>query len=60
MVATPETGFLVIADLTGYTAYLAGSELDEQCVRDVLGEVAVVLDAEPARMAWSIGRTSLS
>ncbi len=28
MAATPETGFLVIADLTGYTAYLAGSELE--------------------------------
>ncbi len=28
MAAVPETGFLVIADLTGYTAYLAGSELE--------------------------------
>src|SRR6188768_1378371 len=28
MAATPETGFLVIADLTGYTAYLSGSELE--------------------------------
>jgi uncharacterized protein YndB with AHSA1/START domain len=26
--ATPETGFLVIADLTGYTAYLAAGELE--------------------------------
>ena len=26
--ATPETGFLVIADLTGYTAYLSGSEIE--------------------------------
>ncbi|MBA3779747.1 MAG: DUF2652 domain-containing protein [Chloroflexi bacterium] len=26
--AVPETGFLVIADLTGYTAYLSGSELE--------------------------------
>jgi len=26
--ATPETGFLVIADLTGYTAYLSRSELE--------------------------------
>ena len=25
---TPETGFLVIADLTGYTAYLSRSELE--------------------------------
>jgi uncharacterized protein YndB with AHSA1/START domain len=28
MAATPETGFLVIADLTGYTAYLSSSELE--------------------------------
>jgi hypothetical protein len=28
MTAIPETGFLVIADLTGYTAYLSGSELE--------------------------------
>ena len=28
MAQTPETGFLVIADLTGYTAYLAQSELE--------------------------------
>ena len=28
MVATTETGFLLLADLTGYTAYLAGSELE--------------------------------
>ena len=28
MGATPETGFLVIADLTGYTAYLSGSEIE--------------------------------
>lgn len=42
MAATPETGFLVIADLTGYTAYLSQSELghplarcraDDQCRR---------------------------
>lgn len=26
MAASPETGFLVLADLTGYTAYLSGSE----------------------------------
>jgi hypothetical protein len=26
--STPETGFLVIADLTGYTAYLTGSEIE--------------------------------
>ncbi len=26
--STPETGYLVLADLTGYTAYLAGSELE--------------------------------
>lgn len=28
MAATPDTGFLVIADLTGYTAYLSGSEIE--------------------------------
>ena len=28
MASTPETGFLVIADLTGYTAYLSGSEIE--------------------------------
>lgn len=28
MASTPETGYLVLADLTGYTAYLAGSELE--------------------------------
>ena len=28
MAATPETGYLILADLTGYTAYLAGSELE--------------------------------
>jgi hypothetical protein len=28
MAATPETGFLIIADLTGYTAYLSRSELE--------------------------------
>ena len=28
MAATPENGFLVIADLTGYTAYLSGSEIE--------------------------------
>ena len=28
MATTPQTGFLVIADLTGYTAYLAGSEIE--------------------------------
>jgi uncharacterized protein YndB with AHSA1/START domain len=28
MAAFPETGFLVIADLTGYTAYLSGSEIE--------------------------------
>ncbi len=28
MAATPESGFLVIADLSGYTAYLSGSEIE--------------------------------
>jgi hypothetical protein len=28
MASTPETGYLLIADLTGYTAYLSGSEIE--------------------------------
>lgn len=28
MAATPESGFLVLTDLTGYTAYLSGSEIE--------------------------------
>jgi uncharacterized protein YndB with AHSA1/START domain len=28
MAATPQTGLLVLADLTGYTAYLSGSEIE--------------------------------
>jgi uncharacterized protein YndB with AHSA1/START domain len=28
MASTPETGFFVLADLTGYTAYLSGSEIE--------------------------------
>src|ERR1700752_4068347 len=28
MTTSPETGFLVIADLTGYTAYLSDSEIE--------------------------------
>ncbi|MBI2776822.1 MAG: hypothetical protein HYX57_06130 [Chloroflexi bacterium] len=28
MAASPATGFLVLADLTGYTAYLSGSEIE--------------------------------
>jgi uncharacterized protein YndB with AHSA1/START domain len=28
MAATPKSGFMVIADLTGYTAYLSGSEIE--------------------------------
>lgn len=28
MAPTPESGFLIIADLTGYTAYLSGSEIE--------------------------------
>jgi hypothetical protein len=28
MTASPESGFLVLADLTGYTAYLSGSEIE--------------------------------
>src|SRR5262245_18921047 len=28
MAAVPENGFLLVADLTGYTAYVAGSEIE--------------------------------
>ena len=28
MAAIPESGFLLIADLTGYTSYLAGGEIE--------------------------------
>jgi hypothetical protein len=52
MAATPETGFLVIADLTGYTAYLAGSELEHAPViaGDLLETIVGRLDP-PFRLA---------
>jgi uncharacterized protein YndB with AHSA1/START domain len=52
MAATPETGFLVIADLTGYTAYLAGSEIEHAPViaGDLLETIVGRLDP-PYRLA---------
>jgi hypothetical protein len=52
MGATPETGFLVIADLTGYTAYLAGSELEHAplIAGDLLETIVGRLDP-PFRLA---------
>src|SRR6478672_11896076 len=52
MAATPETGFLVIADLTGYTAYLAGSEIEHAPViaGDLLETIVGRLDP-PFRLA---------
>ena len=52
MNAKPETGFLVIADLTGYTAYLAGSELEHAptIAGDLLETIVGRLDP-PFRLA---------
>jgi hypothetical protein len=52
MSAAPETGFLVLADLTGYTAYLTGSELEHApaIAGDLLETVAGRLDP-PFRLA---------
>ena len=52
MSAKPETGFLVIADLTGYTAYLAGSELEHApaIAGDLLETIVGRLDP-PFRLA---------
>jgi hypothetical protein len=41
MAATPESGFLLIADLTGYTAYLAGSELEH--APTIAGDLLVLI-----------------
>jgi hypothetical protein len=50
--ATPETGFLVIADLTGYTAYLSSSELEHApaIAGDLLETIVGRLDP-PFRLA---------
>lgn len=50
--ATPETGFLVIADLTGYTAYLSGSEIEHApaIAGDLLETIVGRLDP-PFRLA---------
>ena len=52
MAATPETGFLVIADLTGYTAYLSRSELEHApaIAGDLLETIVGRLDP-PFRLA---------
>jgi len=52
MAATPETGFLVIADLTGYTAYLSQSELEHApaIAGDLLETIVGRLDP-PFRLA---------
>ena len=52
MAATPETGFLVIADLTGYTAYLSGSEIEHAptIAGDLLETIVGRLDP-PFRLA---------
>jgi hypothetical protein len=52
MARTPETGFLVIADLTGYTAYLSGSELEHApaIAGDLLETIVGRLDP-PFRLA---------
>lgn len=52
MASIPERGFLVIADLTGYTAYLSGSELEHAPViaGDLLETIVGRLDP-PFRLA---------
>lgn len=52
MAATPETGFLLIADLTGYTAYLSQSEIEYAPViaGDLLESIVGRLDP-PFRLA---------
>ena len=52
MASTPETGFLVIADLTGYTAFLAGSEIEHApaIAGDLLETIVGRLDP-PFRLA---------
>lgn len=52
MAASPETGFLVIADLTGYTAYLSGSEIEHAptIAGDLLETIVGRLDP-PFRLA---------
>lgn len=52
MAATPETGVLVLADLTGYTSYLAGSEIEHapMIAGDLLETVVGRLDP-PFRLA---------
>jgi len=46
MAATPESGLLLIADLTGYTAYLTGSEHRPANARSKVGA------ATTAQLVW--------
>src|SRR5688572_7051431 len=59
MAAVPETGFLLIADLTGYTAYLSGSEIEHAPViaGDLLETIVGRLDP-PFRLAKLEGDAS--
>jgi uncharacterized protein YndB with AHSA1/START domain len=52
MAATPKSGFLVLADLTGYTAYLSGSEIEHApaIAGDLLETIVGRLDP-PFRLA---------
>lgn len=52
MASIPETGFLLLADLTGYTAYLSGSELEHApaIAGDLLETIVGRLDP-PFRLA---------
>ncbi|MDR7419778.1 MAG: DUF2652 domain-containing protein [Armatimonadota bacterium] len=45
MLSAPERGYLGIADITGYTAYLAGTELDhaQDVLADLMGTVVAAL-----------------
>ena len=55
MASIPETGFLVIADLTGYTAYLAGSEIEHapaiagDLLETIVGRPVVTVPADEVR-----------
>jgi uncharacterized protein YndB with AHSA1/START domain len=52
MAATPESGFLVIADLTGYTAYLSGGEIEHApAIAGDLLETIVARLEPPFRLA---------
>ena len=58
MAATPETGFLLIADLTGYTAYLSRSEIEHaptiagDLLETVIGRLEPPFRLAKWRMDW--------